>query len=156
MGVGFNLGQMFDNDQHAANLETARPKIDAYYARGFRTLRIPVTWTEPIAGTTLADPNTGALDTAFPRLAELARVVEYGLSKPGLHVVLNAHHEAALKDHGRADVLGRLWAEIANHFGHYDGRLMYEILNEPDLSNHESMEPTTLRRLTRAAFQDLG
>lgn len=110
------------------------------------------TWTEPMAGTTLADPNTGALNTASLRLAELARVVEYGLSKPGLHVVLNAHQEAAIKDHGRADVLGRFWAELANRFGHHDGRLTYEILNEPHLSNHEAMEPATLRRLTRVGY----
>ncbi len=52
MGKGFNLGQMFDNSQHPPTLEAARPKIDAYYARGFRAVRIPVTWTEDVGGST--------------------------------------------------------------------------------------------------------
>ncbi len=153
MGKGFNLGQMFDNDQHPATLETARPKIDAYYARGFRTVRIPVTWTEPVGGSALADPQTGAIDNDVPRLTELKRVVDYALAQPGMHVVLNAHHEVRLKDNARADVLARLWLDIAARFGHHDGRLMFEILNEPHLSNHEAMEPDTLRRLTQAAYE---
>lgn len=152
MGRGFNLGQMFDNDQHPPTLAVARPKIDAYYARGFRTVRIPVTWTEPVGGTTLADPDTGALDPTSPRLAELTAVIDYALSQPGLHVVLNAHHEVRLKDGGRADVLARLWADLAARFGDRDGRLIFEILNEPHLSNKEPMAPATLRAMTGGAY----
>ena len=47
MGKGFNLGQMFDNSQHPATLAAARPKIDAYYARGFRVIRIPSPGRKP-------------------------------------------------------------------------------------------------------------
>lgn len=97
MGKGFNLGQMFDNSQHPPTLDAARPKIDAYYARGFRVVRIPVTWTEAIDGATLADPETGRLDRGSPRLAQLEAVIDYALSRPGLYVVINAHHESALR-----------------------------------------------------------
>ncbi len=152
MGRGFNLGQMFDNDQHPPTLAAARPKIDAYYARGFRTVRIPVTWTEAIDGTTLADPDTGALDLASPRLAELTAVIDHALAQPGLHVVLNAHHEVRLKDNGRADVLARLWSDIGERFRDRDGRLMFELLNEPHLSNKEPMAPATLRAMTGRAY----
>jgi endoglucanase len=152
MGKGFNLGQMFDNSQHPATLAAARPKIDAYYARGFRLVRIPVTWTEAVDGATLADPETGSLDPASPRLAELKAVIDYALSRPGLYVVLNAHHEARLKDGARADVLAQLWADISEAFGDRDGRLMFEILNEPHLSNKEAMAPETLRAMTGQAY----
>ena len=155
MGKGFNLGQMFDNDQHAPTLEVARPKIDAYYSRGFRVVRIPVTWTEPIGGSTLADPETGHLDGTSPRLAELHAVIDYALSLPGLYVVLNAHHESRLKDSGRAPVLARLWAEISDTLRDRDGRLMFEILNEPHLSNKEAMDPATLRAMTGAAYDHI-
>jgi endoglucanase len=152
MGKGFNLGQMFDNSQHPPTLEVARPKIDAYYARGFRLVRIPVTWTEAVGGVTLADPETGRLDRSSPRLAELEAVIDYALQQPGLYVVLNAHHETRLKDGGRADVLSRLWADISDVFSDRDGRLLFEILNEPHLSNQEAMAPETLRAMTGGSY----
>lgn len=155
MGKGFNLGQMFDNSQHPATLEAARPKIDAYYARGFRTLRIPVTWTEDVDGTTLADPATGRIDRAAPRLAALTEVIDYALSKPGLYVVLNAHHEKRLKEDGKAEVLEQLWADISDLYGDRDHRLMFEILNEPHLANHDPMSPATLRRMTGLAYDKI-
>ena len=152
MGKGFNLGQMFDNTQHPPTLETARPKIDAYYERGFRLVRIPVTWTEPVSGSTLAEPDTGRLDRASPRLDALKAVVDYALSRPGLYVVINAHHESRLKDGGRADVLAQLWGDISETFADRDGRLIFEILNEPHLSNHDPMAPATLRAMTGQAY----
>lgn len=153
MGKGFNLGQMFDAGQHDPSLETARPKIDAYYARGFRTVRIPVTWTEPVQGTLLADPDTGAVDPSAPRLAELEAVIDYALAQPGLYVLLNAHHETRLKDGGRADVLERLWSDISARLKDRDHRLMFEILNEPHLTNRDAMAPETLRDMTGRAYR---
>ncbi|MBW8303930.1 MAG: glycoside hydrolase family 5 protein [Brevundimonas sp.] len=153
MGRGFNLGQMFDNTQHPPTLATAGPKIDAYYDRGFRLLRIPVTWTEPVDGVTLADPDTGRLDEDSPRLAELKAVIDYALARPGLHVVINAHHEKRLKDGARADVLGQLWSDISRTFRDRDGRLIYEILNEPHLSNLDPMNPADLRAMTGEAYR---
>ena len=155
MGKGFNLGQMFDNSQHPPTLEAARPKIDAYYDRGFRVVRIPVTWTEEVDGGTLADADTGRLDPAAPRLASLKAVVDYALSRPGLYVVINAHHEKRLKENGRAEVLGALWADISDQFGDRDHRLIFEILNEPHLANHEPMSPAVLRRMTGQAYDQI-
>jgi hypothetical protein len=153
MGKGFNLGQMFDNTQHPATLETARLKIDAYYARGFRIVRIPVTWTEAVDGTVLADVGTGRVDRAAPRLAQLLAVIDYALSRPDMYVVLNAHHEVRLKDQGRPEVLARLWADISDILGDRDGRLLFEILNEPHLSDKSPMRPETLRAMTGQAYE---
>lgn len=155
MGKGFNLGQMFDNDQHPPIFEAARSKIDAYYARGFRTLRIPVTWTEVIDGSRLADADTGAVDTDAPRLQELIQVIDYALSKPDLYVVLNAHHEKQLKEAARTQVLERLWADIAAMLADRDPRLLFEILNEPHLQNGDPMAPATLRAMTGAAYRQI-
>lgn len=153
MGKGFNLGQMFENTQHPPTLAAAAPKIDAYYERGFRVVRIPATWTEPVDGSTLADPTTGRVDRSAARLKELEAVIDYALARPGLFVVLNAHHEKALKDHGRGDVLQQLWSDIGDIFANRDHRLIFEILNEPHLSNEAPMDPAVLRRMTGQAYR---
>ncbi len=153
MGRGFNLGQMFENTQHSPTLAVARPKIDAYYARGFRTVRIPVTWTEPVGGTLLADPDTGRLQPDTDRLKALESVIDYALSLPDLYVVINTHHEVRLKDGLRADVLERLWTDIGQRFAGRDPRLIYEILNEPHLTNHDPMPPEALRKMTGRTYR---
>src|SRR6188768_1632369 len=69
MGRGVNLGQVFESTQHPRTLVAASAKIDAYYARGFRTLRIPITWTEVIDGDLLVtDATTGEVNREHPRL----------------------------------------------------------------------------------------
>ncbi len=153
MGKGFNLGQMFESTDHPPTLASASAKIEAYYAKGFRTIRIPVTWTEPTNGDTLVfDPAVGDVNRAHPRLLVIEQVVDYALSKPGLYVVLNAHHEQALKTQSRAAVLERLWADIAEIFAAHDHRLMFEILNEPHRADDSAMPAADLRSMTSKAY----
>ena len=153
MGKGFNIGQMFESTQHPPTLASASAKIDAYYAKGFRTVRIPVTWTEPTNGDTLVgDPLVGDVNRAHPRLQVISQVVDYALSKPELYVVLNAHHEAGLKQQSRAAVLERLWADIADVFAQRDHRLLFEILNEPHREDGSAMPAADLRDMTSKAY----
>jgi len=153
MGKGFNLGQMFENTQHPPTLAAASAKIDAYYDKGFRTVRIPVTWTEVTNGDTLVnDPAVGDVNRAHPRLAVISDVIAHALSKPGMYVVLNAHHEKALKTQSRAAVLERLWADIADIFAGRDHRLIFEILNEPHRDDDSAMPAADLRDMTSKAY----
>ncbi|MCP2679823.1 glycoside hydrolase family 5 protein [Maricaulaceae bacterium NA33B04] len=155
MGRGFNLGQMFDNDQHEPSLANARAKIDAYYALGFRNLRIPVTWTEEIDGYTLvADFDVGNLDTEAPRFRELLAVIDYALSKPDLFVVVNMHHEDRLKAEYRYQVFQRLWRDIATELQDRDHRLIFELLNEPHIEG-EPMAPERVRHMSELAYQEI-
>ena len=155
MGKGFNLGQMFDNTQHAPTFASARPKIDAYYARGHRHVRIPITWTESVGGSVLANPNTGIVNRRHSRLAQLTRVIDYALGLPDMYVVINAHHEAGIKDNNRADVLETLWEEIVDIYGDRDNRLIFEILNEPHLSGGRAMSPANARNMFAAAYDKI-
>ncbi|HEX6275382.1 MAG TPA: cellulase family glycosylhydrolase [Polyangiaceae bacterium] len=153
MGKGFNLGQMFENTQHSPTLAAASAKIDAYYAKGFRNVRIPVTWTEPTNGSLLvSDATTGAVERTHPRLAVITQVIDHALSKPGLHVVLNAHHEDALKTGSRTAVLERLWTDLVDLFKGRDYRLLFEILNEPHRDDGTAMPAADLRAMTARAY----
>ena len=153
MGKGVNLGQMFENTQHPQTLAAASAKIDAYYAKGFRNVRIPVTWTEATNGSVLVnDPTVGDVNRSHPRLAVIAQVIDHALSKPNLYVVLNAHHEDALKTGSRAAVLERLWTDLADLFKNRDYRLLFEILNEPHRDDGSAMPAADLRAMTARAY----
>lgn len=157
MGKGVNIGNTFDHAQQPPNFAKVSTKLDAYYAKGFRNVRIPITWTEALDGSALADPNVGAVDRQHPRLAVIEQVVDYALSKPDLYVVINAHHEQALKTQNRAAVLERLWQDLVDIFGDRDPRLLFEILNEPHKSDDSSspMDPADLRNMTQKAYDKI-
>ena len=153
MGKGFNLGQMFESTQHPPTFAAASAKIDAYYEKGFRLLRLPVTWTEATNGDTLVfDPAVGDVNRSHPRLQVIAQVVDYALSKPGLYVVIDAHHETTLKTQSRAAVLERLWSDIAQIFAERGYRLAFEILNEPHREDDTAMPAAELRAMTAKAY----
>lgn len=153
MQKGFNLGNMFDVTQHPPTFQAAKAKIDAYYAQGFRNVRIPITWTEVTNGSMLVNNAlVGDVNRTHPRLGEIKQTVDYALSLPGMYVVINAHHESALKDNNRSWVLERLWADIADIFKDRGQHLIFEILNEPHLSNGSAMPPANLRNMTALAY----
>lgn len=158
MGKGFNLGQMFESTQHPRTLSAAKNKIDAYYAMGYRNVRIPITWTNPVGGNTLvSDPNVGAVNRTHSRLNVIEQVVDHALSLPDMYVVINAHHEGDLKTNNRWWVLETLWADIADIFGNRDHRLLFEILNEPHLDDaaKSPMPPANLRFMTGKAYNKI-
>lgn len=153
MGKGFNLGQMFESTQHPPTLAAASAKIDAYYEKGFRTVRIPVTWTEPTNGDILVnDPAVGDVNREHPRLAVISQVIDHALSFPDMFVILNAHHEVALKTQSRAAVLERLWGDLAEIFAERSHHLLFEILNEPHRGDKSPMPAADLRNMTAKAY----
>ena len=158
MGKGFNLGQMFESTQHTPSLASAGAKIDAYYARGFRNVRIPVTWTEPVGGSLLVGSATvGDVDRGNPRLAVLEQVVDHALAYPDLYVIINAHHESTLKTENRWQAFERLWQDIVDIFGGREHRLLFELLNEPHQSDADNspMPPEELRNMVARAYSKI-
>lgn len=154
MGLGVNIGQVFESI--AANpprFEPVRAKIDAYYNLGFRTFRLPVTWTAAIEGRALvSDVMTGQVDTDHPRLAVIEALIDYVLSLDNTVVILNAHHEVSIKDNLATAVLERLWADIAVIFQDRSHRLIFELLNEPHDSSGDPMPPSVLRDMSSRAY----
>jgi aryl-phospho-beta-D-glucosidase BglC (GH1 family) len=129
MQRGINLGNTFD----APPGETAwgNPLVQDYYfddykTAGFTAVRIPVTWDQHASTDA---PYT--IDATF--LARVEQVVDWGLSR-GLFILMNAHHEAWLKENFNAGNVARfaaIWTQIAQHFSGKSDHLVFEILNEP-------------------------
>ena len=154
MGLGVNMGQVFESiGANPPRFEPVRAKIDAYYTLGFRTFRLPVTWTAAIEGRALVpDVTTGQVDTSNPRLAVIQALIDYILSFDDTIVILNAHHEVSIKDNLATVVLERLWADIALLFQDRSHRLIYELLNEPHDSSGNPMPPSVLRDMSSRAY----
>jgi len=136
IGRGVNFGNMLEAPTEGAwGLSVTDDFIDKAAQAGFRTVRLPVRWsnhanTEP--------PYT--IDAPF--MTRVESVVDKLLAK-GLVVVLNMHHYRQLDgdplDQGEQAVAPAavdvrfvmLWDQIASHFRARDSRLVFELYNEP-------------------------
>jgi len=135
MGVGWNLGNTLDT-KHAdktywGNPETTKAMIDVVKAKGFKTLRVPVTWQYNMG---VAPEYT--IEQNF--LNRVEEVVNYGLDND-MYVIVNIHHDEewliptyAEVDRAK-DQLAKVWRQIAEHLKGYDEKLIFETLNETRL-----------------------
>ena len=129
MQRGINLGNTFD----APDGETSwgNPLVQEYYfddylAAGFKAVRVPVTWDKHTATTAPYQ-----IDSTF--LARVEQVIDWGLSR-GLFIIVNAHHEAWLKNSYSAVNVARfnaIWTQVSSRFKDKSEKLLFEILNEP-------------------------
>ena len=152
LGFGWNLGNTFDawsnslqnqglsSETSWGNPETTIEMIDALAAKGFKAIRIPVTWHNHL----IDDKYT--VDPEWMR--RVKTVVDWCISR-GLYVILNTHHDNCdgkeerikygegyyplLKDAEESEkFLYNVWVQIATAFNNgYDHHLIFEGLNEP-------------------------
>lgn len=147
MGVGWNLGNTLDSKGYEetvwGNPRATQELINAIRNKGFKTLRVPVTWQYHMGDA----PNYTIEKEWLDRVEE---VVNYGLSN-NMFVIVNIHHDEEwvvptydMLDKAK-DQLGKVWTQIANRFKDYDNRLIFETLNETRLkgSPHEWTGGTT-------------
>lgn len=149
LGSGINLGNaldatgLWDYEPEAAELlyETSwgNPKITreqfaAIRQAGFASVRIPVTWEDHME-------EDGAVSQEW--MDRVTEVVDMALAED-LYVILDTHHEEWLnleveREEEICDRYCSLWTQIAQQFAEYDGRLLFEGMNEPRLrdSAHE-------------------
>ena len=135
--VGWNLGNTLDSYNTGkkglqtelgwGNPRTTKEMIQSVKAAGFNAVRIPVTWAEHM--------DKDVIQTEW--LDRVQEVVDYAYDE-GLFVVLNMHHddyiwfdpqEASFE--GDSARLKKIWTQIAERFGDYDDRLIFEGMNEP-------------------------
>lgn len=138
MGVGWNLGNSLEcnfkdgEDTSIDTLETywgnpltTKKMIDEISDAGFKTLRIPVNWSDH------TDEN-GTIDPDW--LARVAEVADYGLDND-MYVILNCHHDNRLiptydEEETSTATLTAIWNQVAGYFKDYDVHLLFEGMNE--------------------------
>ncbi len=135
MGAGWNLGNSLDaypgSEISWENPKTTKAMIDQIKLKGFKTLRIPITWY-----THLGPAPNYLIDTTW--LARVEEVANYAFDND-MYVIINIHHDGswckptyALQDTVTAELVA-LWTQIANRFKDYSDYLIFETLNEPRL-----------------------
>lgn len=154
MGAGWNLGNTLDAQTTGSNTDnlglntenswgaptTTKAMIHAVKARGFKTIRIPVSWHNHITS------RTGyKIDSAW--MNRVKQVVDWAMDE-GLFVIINIHHDN-LSENGMntnagfclssnstkkaksIDYIESVWKQVSETFKDYDENLIFEVLNEP-------------------------
>lgn len=127
-GAGINLGNSLDapdGETSWGNPPISRELIRFYRKEGFRSVRIPVTWSHHLIG------DNGTIDPAF--LARVREVVNWCLEE-GFITIINLHHEdgwlSPNKENAAMPGFVRLWEQIARHFADCGEMLVFEAFNE--------------------------
>jgi len=134
MTCGFNVGNTFETNQHPRIPMSVNAMIDAYYAQGYRMVRLPVRWLDSDWGEGSLADDAGVVNRDHPRLASMASVIDHALER-GMYVVLDAHHEDWLFDNawspGQLAIFRTLWTDICEIFADRGYGLVFEVVNEP-------------------------
>ncbi|MDW6057512.1 cellulase family glycosylhydrolase [Streptomyces sp. FXJ1.4098] len=157
MQPSWNLGNTLDaipDETSWGNPLTTRKLLATVRAQGFRSVRIPVTWTDHHSATA-----PYAIDAAYMNRVE--QVVDWALAE-GLYVVINIHHDSwqwiskMSTDHD--EVLARfnsLWTQIAERFRDAPRALLFESVNEPVFDNATDAQKTQLLNELNTSFHSI-
>jgi endoglucanase len=135
MGAGWNLG----NSMEAIGGETAwgnpvptQALMNAVKSAGFKTIRIPLSWTQ------YSDANYNISSTW---MAHVKQVVDYAKNS-GLYVIINIHWDGGWMQPTYANQtavnsrITKFWTQIATTFKGYDDYLLFAGTNEVMVSGN--------------------
>ncbi|MFJ4555593.1 cellulase family glycosylhydrolase [Streptomyces massasporeus] len=133
MQPSWNLGNTLDaipEETSWGNPKATRELLKTVREQGFRSVRIPVTWSNY-----QKDTAPYAVDAAY--MGRVKEVVDWAQAE-GLYVVLNVHHDSWQWVHKVStdgdQVLARfdrLWKQISTAFRDEPRTLLFESINEP-------------------------
>ena len=117
---------------------TTQATMDGYKAAGFKSVRIPVAWSQ------YADAEH-RISPAW--MARVKQVVDFA-HQAGLIVVINIHWDGGWMNHPTYDrqaaintKLTAFWTQIANTFKDYDDHLLFAGTNEVGMDNTSGPPP---------------
>ena len=142
--IGWNLGNTLDAPTETGwgMPKTTKAMIDAVKAAGFKTIRIPVSWSKHVSS-----DREYKIDSSW--MARVKEIVDWAIADD-LYVILNVHHDnystsdlssnagfalstsdSSIQTKSKA-YLKAVWSQIAGEFNNgYDEKLIFEVLNEP-------------------------
>ena len=142
--IGWNLGNTLDapTETDWGMPKTTKAMIDAVKAAGFKTIRIPVSWSKHV----ISDGEY-TIDSSW--MSRVKEIVDWAIADD-LYVILNVHHDnystsdlssnagfalstsdSSIQTKSKA-YLKAVWTQIAGKFNNgYDEKLIFEVLNEP-------------------------
>ncbi len=138
MTVGWNLGNTMDAhgvkdvtaETYWGNPKTTQEMIDAVAAKGFNTIRIPVTWKDHVGSA----PEYKIDEEWLNRVQE---IVDYCVAND-LYIIVDTHHEpdgwllpVEDKYEEVSAQLKAIWTQVAERFKDYSNKLIFEGMNEP-------------------------
>jgi endoglucanase len=157
MQPSWNLGNTLDaipDETSWGNPLTTRAHLAKIRSEGFRSVRIPVTWTDHQSATA-----PYAVDAAF--MDRVEEITDFALAE-GLYVVLNVHHDSwqwvdqMPTDHD--NVMARfnsLWTQISSTFKDKPRTLLFESINEPEFENATAQQKATLLNELNTSFHKI-
>ncbi|MFF8380498.1 cellulase family glycosylhydrolase [Streptomyces sp. NPDC015661] len=157
MQPSWNLGNTLDaipNEGSWGNGQTTKATFDTIAASGFRSVRVPVTWTDHQSATA---PYT--IDATY--MARVKQIVDWALAD-GLYVVLNVHHDSWMwvekitTDHD--NVMARFnstWTQISTAFRDAPRTLVFEGINEPSFAGATDAQKSQYLRELQTSFRSV-
>lgn len=157
MQPSWNLGNTLDaipDEDSWGNGQTRKATFEKIAAEGFRSVRIPVTWSARQSATA---PYT--IDATY--MARVKQLVDWALDS-GLYVVLNVHHdswqwvEKITSDHD--NVMARFvstWSQISTTFRDAPRTLVFEGINEPSFAGATDAQKFRYLRELQTSFHSV-
>ena len=130
MGVGWNVGNSLDavgGETNWGNPKITQQLIDSVKAAGFKTIRLPVAWSQ------FSDANKFVISSSWMNRVE--EVVNYALNAD-LYVMVNIHWDGGWMQPKYSEQqyvnnrLAVMWKQIATRFRDYDDRVLFAGTNE--------------------------
>lgn len=163
MGMGWNLGNTLDPingngddlkyETSWGNQLTQRELITYIKSQGFDTIRIPVSWGEH----TDTAPDYIIREPWFARVQE---IVDWCVEED-MFVIINLHHDgewirkASVDYDGTMEKYKAIWSQIADRFGDYSNKLIFESMNEIGFDDLGTEKGCELINKMNAEFTEL-
>lgn len=157
MQPSWNLGNTLDaipNEDSWGNGQTSKATFEKIAKDGFRSVRIPVTWSDHQSTTA-----PYAIDATY--MARVKQLADWAQDS-GLYVVLNVHHDSWMwvskmtTDHD--NVVARFnstWRQIAAAFRNEPRSLLFEGINEPQFDNATPAQKTEFLSELQLSFHSI-
>jgi endoglucanase len=157
MQPGLNLGNTLDaipNETSWGNPLVTQALMQQYAAAGYKSIRIPITWTDHMGPAPMYTVDPAWMD-------RVQQVVDWALGA-GLHVMINTHHDSwqwiSAMPTNRDEVLIRftaVWTQVAERFANHPNTLMFESINEPQFAGVDEVTGRILLDELNTTFFDV-